>query len=107
MDSPPVDPTLYRRFVGKIIFLANIRPDITHAVHQVAKFVQLPQLAHLQAAKSILCPPSHSVRSLDICFVLAVAPSHGPANPKLLFPSTESEYRALMESTCEAQTTPP
>lgn len=46
MQSPPTDPTPYRRLVGKLIFLTNTRPDITHAVHQVARFMQHPQVAH-------------------------------------------------------------
>ena len=54
MQSPPTDPTPYRRLVGKLIFLTNTRPDITHAVHQVARFMQHPQVAHFQAAQSIL-----------------------------------------------------
>ena len=54
MESPPTDPTLYRRLVGKLIFLTNTRLYITHAIHQVALFMQAPQLAHLQAAQFIL-----------------------------------------------------
>ena len=54
MQSPLTDPTPYRRLVGKLIFLTNTRPDITHAVHQVARFMQTPQIAHLQAIHSIL-----------------------------------------------------
>lgn len=46
--TPPVDATLYRMFVGKLLFLTKTRPDITHAV------MQSPQEAHLQAAKHIL-----------------------------------------------------
>ena len=33
MQSPPTDPTSYQRLVGKLIFLTNTQPDITHAVH--------------------------------------------------------------------------
>ena len=54
MQSPLTDPTPYRRLVGKLIFLTNTRPDITHVVHQVARFMQTPQIAHLQAIHSIL-----------------------------------------------------
>ena len=54
MQSPITDPHTYRRLVGKLIFLTNTRPDITFAVHQVARFMQSPQLAHLQAVQSIL-----------------------------------------------------
>lgn len=54
MQSPLTVPTPYRRLVDKLIFLTNTRPNITHAVHQVARFMQAPQMAHLQAIHSIL-----------------------------------------------------
>jgi transposase InsO family protein len=52
--SPPVDATLYRMLVGKLLFLTKTRPDITYAVNVVSRFMQNPQEAHLQAAKHIL-----------------------------------------------------
>ena len=52
--TPPVDATLYRMLVGKLLFLTKTRPDITHAVSVVSRFMQNPQEAHLQAAKHIL-----------------------------------------------------
>ena len=53
-NPPPTDPKTYRRLVGKLIFLTNTRPDITYVVHQVARFMQAPQLAHLQVVQSII-----------------------------------------------------
>ena len=53
-STPPVDATLYRTLVGKLLFLTKTRPDIAHAVGVVSRFMQNPQLAHLQAAKHIL-----------------------------------------------------
>ena len=52
--TPPVDATLYRTLVGKLLFLTKTRPDITHAVSVVSRFMQDPQEAHLQAAKHVL-----------------------------------------------------
>ena len=52
--TPPVDATLYRMLVGKLLFLTKTRPDITHAVSVVSRFMQSPQEAHLQAAKHVL-----------------------------------------------------
>ena len=52
--TPPVDATLYRTLVGKLLFLTKTRPDITHAVSIVSRFMQQPKEAHLQAAKHIL-----------------------------------------------------
>lgn len=53
-DSPPVDATLYRMLVGKLLFLTKTRPDISYAVSVVSRFMQSPQDIHLQAAKHIL-----------------------------------------------------
>ena len=53
-DSPPVDATLYRMLVGKLLFLTKTRPDIAHAVSVVSRFMQDPKESHLQAAKHIL-----------------------------------------------------
>ena len=53
--TPPVDATLYRMLVGKLLFLTKTRPDISHAVSVVSRFMQSPQEAHLQVAKHILC----------------------------------------------------
>ena len=52
--TPPVDATFYRMLVGKLLFLTKTRPDLTHAVSVVSRFMQNPQEAHLQAAKHIL-----------------------------------------------------
>ena len=52
--TPPVNATLYRMLVGKLLFLTKTRPDITHAVSVASRFMQNPQEAHLQAAKHIL-----------------------------------------------------
>ena len=52
--TPPVDATIYRMLVGKLLFLTKTRPDISHAVSVVSRFMQNPQEAHLQAAKHVL-----------------------------------------------------
>ena len=52
--TAPVDATLYRMLVGKLLFLTKTRPDISHAVSMVSRFMQDPQESHLQAAKHIL-----------------------------------------------------
>ena len=53
-NTPPVNPTLYRMLVGKLLFLTKTRPDLTHAVSVISRFMQNPQEAHLQAAKHVL-----------------------------------------------------
>ena len=49
-NTPLVDATLYRMLVGKLLFLTKTRPDISHAVSVVSRFMQEPQESHLQAA---------------------------------------------------------
>jgi hypothetical protein len=53
-NTPPVNATLYRMLVGKLLFLTKTRPDITHALSVVSRFMHNPQEAHLQAAKHVL-----------------------------------------------------
>jgi hypothetical protein len=45
--TPLVDATLYRMLVGKLPFLTKTRPDLTHVVSVVSRFMQNPQEAHL------------------------------------------------------------
>lgn len=52
--TPPVDPTLYCRAVGKLIFLTHTRPDISHAIGIVSRFMQHPQQAHWDVVSHIL-----------------------------------------------------
>jgi len=48
------DPSSYRRLIGKLIYLTNTRPDITHAVQHLSQFVSAPTSIHQQAAMRIL-----------------------------------------------------
>jgi hypothetical protein len=52
--TPYVDRHLYQQMVGKLIFLTNTRYDIAFSVNLVARYMQAPQQAHLQAIQSII-----------------------------------------------------
>ena len=52
--DPVSDAILYRRLVGKLLYLTITRPDITFAVHCLSRFVQAPQSPHLQAMHHLL-----------------------------------------------------
>lgn len=53
-EEPLLEPTLYQRLVGKMIYLTITHPDIAFAVHILTQFMQQPTCVHLQAAKHVL-----------------------------------------------------
>ncbi|KAL0641744.1 hypothetical protein Bca4012_102720 [Brassica carinata] len=54
-DSKPYqDPKLYRKLVGKLIYLTITRPDICFAVNQVSQHMQVPKEHHWRMVERIL-----------------------------------------------------
>ncbi|WZZ78367.1 hypothetical protein YC2023_098939 [Brassica napus] len=54
-DSKPFhDPKLYRKLVGKLIYLTITRPDICFAVNQVSQHMQLPKEHHWRMVERLL-----------------------------------------------------
>jgi uncharacterized hydantoinase/oxoprolinase family protein len=43
------DFTLYRHFVGSLVYLTVTRPNISYAVHQVSQFMAAPRSTHFFA----------------------------------------------------------
>ncbi|KAL5817912.1 hypothetical protein ACOSQ3_026290 [Xanthoceras sorbifolium] len=55
LDGEPIsDATHYRQLVGSLIYLTVTRPDISHAVGMVSKFMDAPRSVHYAAVLWIL-----------------------------------------------------
>ncbi|CAA7021352.1 unnamed protein product [Microthlaspi erraticum] len=48
------DAEVYRRLVGKLMYLTITRPDISFAVNKICQFSSAPRTAHLKAAHRVL-----------------------------------------------------
>ena len=49
-----VDPTLYKRLVGSLMYLTATRPDIMFAISLISRFMETPKSTHWQAGNRIL-----------------------------------------------------
>lgn len=48
------DASIYRRLIGRLLYLTATRPDITFAIQQLSQFIDAPTDKHLVAAHRVL-----------------------------------------------------
>lgn len=53
-SSPLVDPTLYKRLVGRLLYLTITRPDLCYALQFLSQFMAQPHQSHLDSAHRVL-----------------------------------------------------
>ncbi|CAM8951630.1 unnamed protein product [Rhodiola kirilowii] len=53
-SSPIPDPTIYKKLIGRLIYLTITRPDLAFAVHTLSQFMTNPTEDHLKAAHRLL-----------------------------------------------------
>ncbi|KAJ4747967.1 Subtilisin-like protease [Rhynchospora pubera] len=108
MDQPPgfvlegethKDPTVYKRLIGKLLYLTITRPDITYAVSVLSQFMQSPSQEHLQAAYRVL---RYLKREPGKGLLYASGVTWKSKKQKVVSRSSaEAEYRAMANGACE------
>ena len=53
-DGSTVDPTLFKRLVGSLMYLTVTRPDIMYGLSLISRFMESPKDSHWKAGKRIL-----------------------------------------------------
>jgi len=51
---PFFDPTVYKRLMGRLLYLTHTRPDICYAVGKLSQYLKSPTNIHMQVAHHIL-----------------------------------------------------
>lgn len=128
--QPIADPSIYRRQIGKLLYLTHSRPEISYAISKLSQFLDAPNDTHLQAAMRVIrfiknnpdqglffgSKSSLTLKGLGacldtrrstsgFCFFLGTSLVSWKSKKQSIVSrsSSEVEYRALAKSACEAQ----
>ncbi|KAD4180218.1 hypothetical protein E3N88_28809 [Mikania micrantha] len=53
-ETEPVDPTEYRKLIGRLRYITRTRPEISYAIGLANRFMETPKTSHWQAVKQVL-----------------------------------------------------
>ncbi len=92
-DNEPVDTTLYRNIIGRIMYaMVGTRPDIAYAVSVLAKYTSRPTAKHLRIAKKLVA----YLNTTDT-YCMTYEPKDGPVE---LVGYSDSDWGADKEDRC-------
>ncbi|XP_021761206.1 uncharacterized protein LOC110726045 [Chenopodium quinoa] len=109
------DPKVYRRLVGRLIYLAVTRPDLAYSMHILSQFMQEPRIEHWEAALRVvrylkgtpgqgILLRAYSELTLEGWLVfLGQSPISWKTKKQhtVSKSSAEAEYRSMVAITCE------
>ncbi|GKC16770.1 retrovirus-related pol polyprotein from transposon TNT 1-94, partial [Tanacetum coccineum] len=100
--EPLQDPSLYRTLVGKLIYLTIIRPNLAFSAQALNQFLQRPTTLHMKGLIKASCPFSRrSVTGYGIFLGSSLISWQSKKQLVISRSSTEAEYMALADTTCE------
>nr|KYP33448.1 Retrovirus-related Pol polyprotein from transposon TNT 1-94 [Cajanus cajan] len=95
--SPIPDPSIYRRLVGRLIYLTISRPDISFPVNKLSQFMQEPRSTHMTAAHNLL----RYLKGTIVFLGDSLISWKSKKQPTVSKSSTEAEYRSLSAAASE------
>ncbi|GJV19603.1 retrovirus-related pol polyprotein from transposon TNT 1-94 [Tanacetum coccineum] len=106
VGTPLLDPEVYRRSIGQLIYLTVTRPDICYTVQLLSQFMQSPTFVHMQAVKHLLryllnSPGQGILLANNSAVELKAYCDSDWASFVVSRSSAEVEYRAMTLTCCE------
>ncbi|GJR06485.1 probable carboxylesterase 2 [Tanacetum coccineum] len=89
---PLSDAGIYRKLVGRLLYLTMTRLDISYAIQHLSQFVSAPKDVHMQAAIHLLKYLKGTISKVSWKTKKQATVSRS---------STEAEYRSMAATTCE------